>query len=65
MEGVLLFIFTSFWDLWDANSETLNRANGLRDDAASFLADTKPAFLRFPGGNNLYVLGLLKFRNVG
>ena len=27
-----------------------NRANGLRPDLAQLLADTKPAFLRFPGG---------------
>lgn len=31
------------------------RTNGLRDDAAKFLTETKPTFLRFPGGNNLYV----------
>ncbi|KAL7650490.1 hypothetical protein ACMYSQ_010272 [Aspergillus niger] len=30
-----------------------SRYNGLRDDVASFLADIKPSFLRFPGGNNL------------
>ncbi|KAJ5692309.1 glycoside hydrolase [Penicillium macrosclerotiorum] len=29
------------------------RENGLRDDVASFLAEIKPSFLRFPGGNNL------------
>lgn len=43
----------------------LNRANGLRNDAASFLADTKPAFLRFPGGNNMYVLGFSQSKNAG
>lgn len=32
------------------------RPNGLRNDAATFLEETKPAFLRFPGGNNMYVL---------
>ena len=32
------------------------RSNGLRNDVASFLAEMKPAFLRIPGGNNLYVL---------
>ncbi|KAJ5998864.1 glycoside hydrolase [Penicillium sp. IBT 35674x] len=30
-----------------------SRENGLRDDVASFLAEVKPSFLRFPGGNNL------------
>lgn len=29
------------------------RANGMRMDVAQALADTKPAFWRFPGGNNL------------
>ncbi|CAG8208477.1 unnamed protein product [Penicillium olsonii] len=29
------------------------RENGLRDDLASFLDEMHPAFLRFPGGNNL------------
>lgn len=33
-----------------------NRPNGLRNDVASFLAETKPTFLRIPGGNNLCVL---------
>jgi alpha-N-arabinofuranosidase len=30
-----------------------DRANGLRKDLAENLADLKPKFLRFPGGNNL------------
>ncbi|RAL06952.1 glycoside hydrolase, partial [Aspergillus homomorphus CBS 101889] len=30
-----------------------SRPNGLRNDVASFLAEIKPSFLRFPGGNNL------------
>ncbi|RAH78090.1 glycoside hydrolase [Aspergillus japonicus CBS 114.51] len=30
-----------------------SRQNGLRNDVASFLAEIKPSFLRFPGGNNL------------
>lgn len=34
------------------------RPNGLRNDAATFLEETKPTFLRFPGGNNMYVLDL-------
>ena len=38
------------------DSLTGSRYNGLRDDVASFLADIKPSFLRFPGGNNLWVL---------
>jgi alpha-N-arabinofuranosidase len=29
------------------------RENGLRDDVASFLDEVNPAFLRFPGGNNI------------
>ncbi|KAL4990014.1 Arabinosidase A [Aspergillus falconensis] len=31
-----------------------NRTNGLRDDIAQPIADLKPKFLRFPGGNNMY-----------
>ena len=42
-------------DGWMANFFFLSRPNGLRDDAATFLEETKPAFLRFPGGNNMYV----------
>ena len=38
----------------DAN-EDITSYNGLRDDVASFLAEIEPSFLRFPGGNNLYV----------
>lgn len=34
------------------------RTNGLRDDAAKFLADTAPTFLRFPGGNNIEGLSI-------
>jgi alpha-N-arabinofuranosidase len=30
-----------------------NRKNGLRADIAQILADTKPSFFRFPGGNNI------------
>ncbi|PYH49367.1 glycoside hydrolase [Aspergillus saccharolyticus JOP 1030-1] len=30
-----------------------SRPNGLRDDIAQVIADLKPSFLRFPGGNNL------------
>ncbi|KAL4748188.1 Arabinosidase A [Aspergillus terricola var. indicus] len=30
-----------------------NRTNGLRDDIARPIADLKPKFLRFPGGNNI------------
>ncbi|KAL6238317.1 hypothetical protein BDW75DRAFT_237617 [Aspergillus navahoensis] len=30
-----------------------NRTNGLRDDIAQPIADLKPKFLRFPGGNNI------------
>nr|CCC33068.1 alfa-L-arabinofuranosidase precursor [Pleurotus sp. 'Florida']CCC33069.1 alfa-L-arabinofuranosidase [Pleurotus sp. 'Florida'] len=30
-----------------------NRANGMRDDIATALAEMKPKFFRFPGGNNL------------
>ncbi|KAL4736549.1 Arabinosidase A [Aspergillus similis] len=30
-----------------------NRTNGLRDDIAQPVADLKPKFLRFPGGNNI------------
>ncbi|KAL4869846.1 hypothetical protein BDV12DRAFT_208176 [Aspergillus spectabilis] len=30
-----------------------NRRNGLREDIASSIAEIKPAFLRFPGGNNI------------
>lgn len=30
-----------------------NRANGLRNDVASALAEMGPSFWRFPGGNNL------------
>ncbi|KAI5304423.1 hypothetical protein KEM56_006508 [Ascosphaera pollenicola] len=30
-----------------------NRENGLRADVAKWVEDLKPAFLRFPGGNNL------------
>ncbi|KAL3466117.1 alpha-N-arabinofuranosidase A [Aspergillus heterothallicus] len=30
-----------------------NRTNGLRDDVAREVAALKPAFLRFPGGNNI------------
>ncbi|KAF7323682.1 putative alpha-L-arabinofuranosidase A [Mycena kentingensis (nom. inval.)] len=30
-----------------------NRANGMRADVAQALADMRPAFFRFPGGNNL------------
>ncbi|OQD82682.1 hypothetical protein PENANT_c020G11509 [Penicillium antarcticum] len=30
-----------------------DRENGLRDDVASFLDEVNPAFLRFPGGNNI------------
>lgn len=33
----------------------ISRYNGLRDDVASYLEQIKPSFLRFPGGNNLYV----------
>ncbi|CAG8219187.1 unnamed protein product [Penicillium nalgiovense] len=29
------------------------RENGLRDDIATFLDEVNPAFLRFPGGNNI------------
>ncbi|KAL4879286.1 glycoside hydrolase superfamily [Aspergillus karnatakaensis] len=30
-----------------------NRSNGLREDLANAVAELKPAFLRFPGGNNI------------
>ncbi|KAG2183915.1 hypothetical protein INT44_008926, partial [Umbelopsis vinacea] len=30
-----------------------NRANGLRADIGQIMADTKPSFFRFPGGNNI------------
>jgi alpha-N-arabinofuranosidase len=30
-----------------------NRKNGLRADLGQILADTKPSFFRFPGGNNI------------
>ncbi|KAF4567764.1 hypothetical protein EYR36_011390 [Pleurotus pulmonarius] len=30
-----------------------NRANGMRDDVATALAEMQPKFFRFPGGNNL------------
>ncbi|KAJ3347441.1 hypothetical protein HDU83_002091 [Entophlyctis luteolus] len=36
------------------------RPNGLRLDVGNFLAEMKPTFLRFPGGNNLWVK--LQFR---
>lgn len=35
-----------------------NRTNGLRDDVASFLENTSPSFLRFPGGNNIEGLSI-------
>ncbi|KAL5333536.1 glycoside hydrolase superfamily [Aspergillus crustosus] len=30
-----------------------NRSNGLREDIANSIAEIKPGFLRFPGGNNI------------
>ncbi|KAL3482159.1 glycoside hydrolase superfamily [Aspergillus californicus] len=54
------------WDAWRTRGRTLefglvqlfpptykNRENGLREDIASLVAELKPAFLRFPGGNNI------------
>lgn len=38
-----------------------NRANGLRPDLAQLLADTRPSFLRFPGG--CYVEGMDSYDN--
>ncbi|TDL13171.1 hypothetical protein BD410DRAFT_735650, partial [Rickenella mellea] len=35
-----------------------NRPNGMRIDLAEALAETKPGFFRFPGGNNLVRTGL-------
>ncbi|KAK7062846.1 hypothetical protein VNI00_000342 [Paramarasmius palmivorus] len=35
-----------------------NRENGMRADIAQALADIKPAFFRFPGGNNFEVKGV-------
>jgi alpha-N-arabinofuranosidase len=32
------------------------RYNGIRLDVGNFLEDINPSFLRFPGGNNLWVL---------
>jgi alpha-N-arabinofuranosidase len=34
---------------------TGNRVNGLRKDLATTLEQIKPSFLRFPGGNNMWV----------
>jgi hypothetical protein len=39
----------------DNANENTTSYNGLREDVASFLAEIEPSFLRFPGGNNLYV----------
>jgi alpha-N-arabinofuranosidase len=45
---------TFFFDLVSLFGETYKgRKNGLRKDLAQDLADLKPKFLRFPGGNNL------------
>lgn len=45
---------TFFFDLVSLFGETYKgRQNGLRKDLAQNLADLKPKFLRFPGGNNL------------
>ena len=37
----------------DADSTVSIRENGMRADLAQPLADLKPSFFRFPGGNNL------------
>lgn len=45
---------TLYFDLISLFPETYKgRKNGLRKDLAERLADMKPKFLRFPGGNNL------------
>ncbi|MCJ1310351.1 hypothetical protein MMC25_004015 [Agyrium rufum] len=43
-----------FFSLLSLFPETFhNRTNGLRPDLAYAISDLKPAFLRFPGGNNI------------
>ncbi|KAL5498500.1 hypothetical protein ACEPAH_1853 [Sanghuangporus vaninii] len=45
---------TIFFSLFSLFPPTFNnRPNGIRADLAQTLADMKPAFFRFPGGNNL------------
>ncbi|OCB83935.1 glycoside hydrolase [Sanghuangporus baumii] len=45
---------TIFFSLFSLFPPTFNnRPNGIRVDLAQTLADMKPAFFRFPGGNNL------------
>ncbi|KDQ21500.1 glycoside hydrolase family 51 protein [Botryobasidium botryosum FD-172 SS1] len=40
-----------------------NRANGMRTDIAQPLADIKPSFFRFPGGNNIEGQSIATFWN--
>lgn len=44
-------VFFSLFSLFPPTYK--NRENGMRMDLAQTLADMKPAFFRFPGGNNL------------
>ncbi|KAL4911845.1 glycoside hydrolase superfamily [Aspergillus aurantiobrunneus] len=44
LKFALVQLFPPTWD---------DRANGLREDIARPVAELKPSFLRFPGGNNL------------
>ena len=53
--GLDLDVVSLFPETWN------NRPNGLRPDLAKLLADTKPTFLRFPGG--CYVEGEGTFEN--